>query len=517
METRAQKRQKLFTIPEGEVVSSPEGEGEVVSSPAAAPTKEVEEVFSGLSNVSPVTSSTNIQINNIIQNNDMDENNKNLLPSILDSEDKKIINQLLDRTDNNIEDLNEECDKGVLTHILLDKDTVEEYISNISNKGSSEKTGFSQMMLDVAQNTSINKLLNMESNVSILNSKLKDIAKEVFNTIMKPRKDCTSTSGTSGIKEQIQMQDMWGKELTKWAKKDKETCCYLCGHKIVNISGKDGVVPEMEHKKPCTLAFTTGGLHYRALDLYKFDDKKETIYKQWKTFVNENLNNFKELYNLINCSNDYTKETINTSFNNIFKNFRDSIDVTINDQTDFFEELIKFWLLEFAYSHHTCNQAKSSHDLIDDTQYNRFTSNIQNRINNNNTKTKLELHNTIDNNIINGANNRKDRTCIMLEHLKSTSEEITNKYNAISNVLNIDHESAKLLIIAKNIRNSLMRKDGMKNTAMKLYMEFSPKKAGRNTRRKKQRRNKTYRKKKRKGKKSIKKRNRKTNKLRKKK
>lgn len=484
-------------------------------SPEAA---EPSAVLSGLSTVSPVTSYTRLQINKIIENNDMDKNNNNNLSPILDNEDKNIINQLLGRSDNNIEDLNEECDKVVLTHILLDKDTVEEYISVISNKGSSEKTGFSQMMLDVAKNTTIHKLLNMENNVSNLNNQLKNIAKEVFNTIMEPRKDCTSTSGTSGIKEQIQMQDMWGKELTKWAKKDKETCCYLCGHKIVNISGKGGVVPEMEHKKPCTLAFTNSSLHYRALDLYKFDDKKETIYKQWKTFVNKNLNNFKELYNLINCSNDYDKETINTRFNNIFKSFCDSIEVTINDQTYFFEELIKFWLLEFAYSHHTCNQAKSSHDLIDDTQYTQFTSKIQNRILNNNNKTKLEVTQTGDNNIINGAaNDRKDRTRIMLEHLKSTSDEIMNKYSAISNVLNIDHESAKLLIIAKNIRNSLMRKDGMKNSGINLDTEFSPIKGGRNTRRKKQRINKTYRKKQRKGKKSIKKRNRKTNKLRKKK
>jgi len=181
---------------------------------------------------------------------------------------------------------------------------------------------------------------------------------------------------TRSVGDAQQMTDMWGKHVTNYAKSGDATC-YLCGKKIYPFAS----CPEMEHKLPVTTAYSSM-THYRRLDgyhgnHYKKDDKHVTMYDLWKVFVNDadNAPALENLYKLINEQEKYDKEVVDILYRRIFNEFWSSTkysEFNVNTHTEilynFFYYFIKGWLLEFAYSHHTCNQSKSDFYIYNSMQ-----------------------------------------------------------------------------------------------------------------------------------------------------
>ena len=139
---------------------------------------------------------------------------------------------------------------------------------------------------------------------------------------------------------------------SRWA---KEKCCYLCGGE--NIS--NGITsPEMEHKLP-SLEFYT--------KVHNINEYYPKLVQAWQQYVDNNLQSIQSLYQFINCNsrswvND-PKLFIEPQFNRVLTPFQD--ENNSNEDISKFIALLKVYLMEFAYSHHTCNQLKSNDNLND--------------------------------------------------------------------------------------------------------------------------------------------------------
>ena len=139
---------------------------------------------------------------------------------------------------------------------------------------------------------------------------------------------------------------------SRWAKYE---CCYLCGGE--NIS--NGITsPEMEHKLP-SLEFYT--------KVHNINEYYPKLVQAWQQYVDGNLKSIKLLYHYINCNpsawvND-PKLFIEPQFNLVLTPFQD--ENNSNEDISKFIALLKVYLMEFAYSHHTCNQLKSNDNLND--------------------------------------------------------------------------------------------------------------------------------------------------------
>jgi len=156
--------------------------------------------------------------------------------------------------------------------------------------------------------------------------------------------------------------------------------CYICQQDIIpawgevtfGSRGRRRICPEMEHKYPCISAFTRSPT-YVILNKYKCklinNSDGNTYLEAWKSF-NKNDNNFKDLlllYKNINCTQTFNKDVINDNFNKIKTSFKDLfVKQYLDKHKKVFEwafSVIKYWCHEFAYSHHTCNMAKSNLDF----------------------------------------------------------------------------------------------------------------------------------------------------------
>jgi len=156
--------------------------------------------------------------------------------------------------------------------------------------------------------------------------------------------------------------------------------CYICQQDIIpawgevtfGSRGRRRICPEMEHKYPCISAFTRSPT-YVILNKYKCklinNSDGNTYLEAWKSF-NKNDNNFKDLlllYKNINCTQTFNKDVINDNFNKIKTSFKDLfVKQYLDEHKKVFEwafSVIKYWCHEFAYSHHTCNMAKSNLDF----------------------------------------------------------------------------------------------------------------------------------------------------------
>ena len=156
--------------------------------------------------------------------------------------------------------------------------------------------------------------------------------------------------------------------------------CYICQQDIIpawgevtfGSRGRRRICPEMEHKYPCISAFTRSPT-YVILNKYKCklinNSRDDTYLKAWKYFIN-NDSNFKhllELYKNINCTETFSKGVINDNFNKIKSNFEALFvkeDLVFDQKVfEWAFSVIKYWCHEFAYSHHTCNMAKSNLDF----------------------------------------------------------------------------------------------------------------------------------------------------------
>jgi hypothetical protein len=153
-----------------------------------------------------------------------------------------------------------------------------------------------------------------------------------------------------GKTNESQMASVWGNKIVNWAKCSRDNancpCCFLCGLPIKSANSA------MEHKIPSVPAY---------LNAPHFDRIGQDFFKMWQNYI-KSQNNFKkltELYNTINCwsTDSYNTDLVNNIFNDIF----DAATLQKDPPNyNYWRELLKFWMMEFAYAHAICNSAKSA-------------------------------------------------------------------------------------------------------------------------------------------------------------
>lgn len=262
------------------------------------------------------------------------------------------------------------------------------------------------------------------------------------------------------IKEENQMKDIWGNTVTNYAKTD-DAHCYLCNNNIVTRAP-----PEMEHKIVCPIVFTQF-LHYNKLNkLFFTGDTTTSIFTLWSDFKKKtNQEILKDLYNLINCSpsnKQYPTDSINTKFKNIFENFKKYINKEIsihtgnefNKEFTFYKSFIKFWLMEFAYAHHTCNQGKHHHPYNTSCGMKTGMTQIAKRSKSQtDDKVTKEDQDVGMAEIVKGVTNRKKYLIKHFEHIIECGNEVCSNYHFISRATErIDKELATSIFIIKNLR-----------------------------------------------------------------
>ena len=191
-----------------------------------------------------------------------------------------------------------------------------------------------------------------------------------------------------------QMSRIWGNYIEGETFNDKH-CCYLCGGKLVNIkqgimtpgdssSYHKGLKPEIEHKLPAIEFYS------KVHNIINREEYKN-LFEEWQIFINTtDSSELLQVYNSINC-NETKGGEMNSKLDelcNIFKQDKEE-----DKYIEKFICLIKINLIEFAYSHHTCNQVKSNNNLRKTA--NKYTesiedylSNLRNVINKNNINMK---------------------------------------------------------------------------------------------------------------------------------
>jgi FtsZ-binding cell division protein ZapB len=339
------------------------------------------------------------------------------------------------------------------------------YIENIAGIEIDDRT-ISKQVLDIMKNleamcssstTSGNHCQEYMNNMKTIF----DIEIELAKTLRgKIRKDTAL-----GIVEKQQFRDIWGRHVLNEAKKNSSVC-YLCGRPIVPQAP-----PEMEHKIPSPVMFTTM-MHYRQMTMFYADEpnkSQDSVYTRWHGFINnpDNNDNLLKLYKLINgaptpntsISNVYPEDGIDTLFNEIFDAFLPDIPYIVRKKKgDFFRYLIKYWLLEFAYSHHLCNQAKSDLPICHTSEkyYNAFSSSVSKRVKTQekDSKTKQEA-NMIGRTVVDDITNRKPRTCDMFQHMEDTREEALKAYTTISEVFDGSCNGYQKMISVMVVRSML--------------------------------------------------------------
>ena len=186
-----------------------------------------------------------------------------------------------------------------------------------------------------------------------------------------------------------QMSRIWGNYIEGETFKD-EHCCYLCGGKLVNkdkefvnLTFNKGLKPEIEHKLPAIEFY--GKVH----NIINREEYK-ILFGKWEYFINNPDSNelLLQVYNSINC-NETEENNINDALNSLCDIFKEE-----NNEEEHIAKficLIKINLIEFAYSHHTCNQVKSNNNLRKTA--NKYTESIEDYLSN--------LRNVINKNNIN--------------------------------------------------------------------------------------------------------------------
>lgn len=166
-----------------------------------------------------------------------------------------------------------------------------------------------------------------------------------------------------------QMNEVWGTSVTQFAKgndANDPVKCYICKGKIVNKP-----FPEMEHKMYALQIFTS--VPYIINTTLTTSDKP--FYQAWKeyTATKIGINGLKELYVRLNFEpfNDYVrhKTRIEQQYTYVMKTFDEYINtdlITKENQPsyEYCKQVVKLWLLAFAYAHNRCNGKKSNSDWL---------------------------------------------------------------------------------------------------------------------------------------------------------
>lgn len=364
-------------------------------------------------------------------------------------EKEKYDYEIIEELENNLENTPREPDLNYNTNVDITPKTT---LNNLITTGNTPLTDLIINFIKTQENSVI-KTLKIDDISPVYNKKLQGC----FN---KANISCIKTRDASCdfVKEEQQMKDIWGiKVVTDYAK-SKKSCCYLCKKNIVPS------VTEMEHKIVCPIVFTQF-LHYNKLKKLFFTGNNTSIFILWGEFKKTNQDSLTELYKLINCSSSnksYPKEDINAKFIHIFSLFENYIKEEIsiynydqfNKEFIFYKSFIKFWLMEFAYAHHTCNQGKHHHSYnticginegIKQT-YKRSKSTSDPKV----TKEHRDANITT---IVKGTNNRKPYLIAHFNHIKECGNEVCSNYHFISRATErIDAELATSIFIIKNLR-----------------------------------------------------------------
>ena len=193
------------------------------------------------------------------------------------------------------------------------------------------------------------------------------------------------------VSEKTQFADIWGPWVFNYAsaqsnlndefidgtKQALPVKCYICKQYLVPFSKKvtwgskgERSCSEMEHTMPCITAYTQAPVYYLLKD-YKHGTFN--YLKLWKDFIGQNADHpydvMKPLYIAINEKDVFDGDGINLSFSQLKENFRTyclgTNSEALDDKIfDWVFEVIKYWLFEFSYAHHICNQVKSNRDII---------------------------------------------------------------------------------------------------------------------------------------------------------
>lgn len=324
------------------------------------------------------------------------------------------------------------------------------------------KVAMNELIQDVKENLLPNKKNQTVGNKrgNQTNTKIVEFLQEKLNVNTAERD--TRRCVTRNIGDAQQMKDMWGRNVTEYAK-SAEAKCYLCGLKIVPYNS----CPEAEHKLPAVNMFTDFH-HYRILNIYKgkeLDGFEESIYTLWNNFINnryglDNTENLKHLYKAINETDKYDNANVNSLYDNLYSNFLIQID--LNDGIgSYAKDLIKAWLIEFAYAHHICNQAKGNMLLNKGKgkgkdKYTIFTSIATTKHSQNRNREGNDLKGQSEasalgttTKFVTKINSRKDRTIEMFNHLDTTRTQYINSYSEISTQVKAFEDEMKLENLAE--------------------------------------------------------------------
>ena len=125
----------------------------------------------------------------------------------------------------------------------------------------------------------------------------------------------------------------------------------------------------MEHKL-ASLEFYT--------KVHNINEYYPELLQSWRKYVDENLPSIHKLYNFINCNprswvND-PKQFIEAQILQVIDPFQSAN--SSNEDINKFIALLKVYLMEFAYSHHTCNQLKENDNLNDSKTREKYIKSV---------------------------------------------------------------------------------------------------------------------------------------------
>ena len=266
--------------------------------------------------------------------------------------------------------------------------------------------------------------------------------------------DNIRTAVEEGKSTNEQMSRIWGKYIEGETFKDGH-CCYLCGGELVNIkqglmtpgdssSYHKGLKPEIEHKLPAIEFYSK---------VHNIINRKEyeNLFDKWQIFINTTgTEELLQVYNNINCNETEENKIDNNALDelcNIFKQENNK-----EEHIDKFICLIKINLIEFAYSHHTCNQVKSNNNLRKSA--NKYTESIEDYLS--------ELRNVISNDNIDVTTNKLIVGLIKTEKLK---QEKDNILGSITNPNNKERIESNMRLI-NSLIDEYTKMSGLTSTRM---------------------------------------------------
>lgn len=235
----------------------------------------------------------------------------------------------------------------------------------------------------------IAKIINIDELIGSDSTKRPQIYSNIFNHVcrLRSKPEDWRVSGASarsasanGIAEKTQFVHIWGNTVSNYAQgitddggaEGEEICCYICQQPLVSSINQYGdparVCSEMEHKYPCVSAFTRAPTYF-ILKKYKYKDKK--YLDAWQNFIKRKdiILILKQLYYYINCGIIYDYSLVNSIITSLYIRFLSYIGINSHTEKkelaifDWCFEVITYWLHEFAYAHHICNQAKSNDEV----------------------------------------------------------------------------------------------------------------------------------------------------------